>query len=409
MRVARRLPAKLASIVSAVTVSSTVMAAPTPAIAPKGARDASWVEFSGANAGATVGFTFTVGKRDLAVTSLGVFQGTGLTGSHEVGIWDDAGTLLGSVTVKAGAESTLDGEYRYESLTVTLAKNQTYTVGAFFPGMSTERILVVASDSTVPHLTFGGSRQTSLILGGGSFARPTIDAKVAQGVFGPGFRYEGHAAGGAISGLTNDGLVLRIDDATDLPIAASGPYRFEGLPDGTYDVTVKSQPAGQHCSFAATGTVVVAGGDVTNLDMTCGLVPTDAGSDSGVDAGPEDAGAGDEDSGVTDAGAPDSTTPEPVVPAADSGATAPPGSSGGLNPGVITVGAADSGSGCSVVPAESLRPASLFGGGLVAAACILRSLRRRRSAVALPATQRGGGGPRRDALSTRERRGRGRS
>lgn len=79
-----------------------------------------------------------------------------------------------------------------------------------------------------------------------------------------------HSIGGTASGLTGGGLVLQLNGAGDLPVAANGPYQFvpQLVDGGNYVVTVRNQPQGQLCTLAnATGTV--AGADVDDVNVTC--------------------------------------------------------------------------------------------------------------------------------------------
>src|SRR6266850_1927080 len=68
--------------------------------------------------GYTSGTEFTVGSQPLSVAQLGAYDAgaNGLVESHDVGLWDSANTLLGSVTVPSGTGATLAGTYRYTAL-----------------------------------------------------------------------------------------------------------------------------------------------------------------------------------------------------------------------------------------------------------------------------------------------------
>ena len=70
------------------------------------------------------------------LTSLGFFDQNqdGLENSHMVGIYDQAHTLLGSVTVKAGTASTLHDGARWERLNspIALSANTMYMLAATF-------------------------------------------------------------------------------------------------------------------------------------------------------------------------------------------------------------------------------------------------------------------------------------
>lgn len=79
------------------------------------------------------GFEFTTTTR-FNVTELGYYdyQQDGLATSHAVGIYNDGGTLLASLTVDAGTANTLLGKFRYKPLgnPLTLSANSTYTIAA---------------------------------------------------------------------------------------------------------------------------------------------------------------------------------------------------------------------------------------------------------------------------------------
>lgn len=82
----------------------------------------------------TVGGRWGIGANPLTVTALGYEdQGRdGLNLDHQVGIWDSTGAMVASVTVPAGTGGTLDGAWRYVSLTppVVLAAGASYWMGA---------------------------------------------------------------------------------------------------------------------------------------------------------------------------------------------------------------------------------------------------------------------------------------
>lgn len=87
----------------------------------------------------TVGIVFEVAT-DIIVTDLG-FQDAdsdGLAVSHQVGLWENDGaaqSLLASTTIQAGTASTLDADYRYESVApITLTAGTRYFLGASVDG-----------------------------------------------------------------------------------------------------------------------------------------------------------------------------------------------------------------------------------------------------------------------------------
>jgi len=81
----------------------------------------------------TVGIQFTVGATDRRVTALGFEDsgGDGLTTAHDVGLWDNSGTLLDSVNVPAGTVAPLIDAWRYVDLAspITLTAGETYRIG----------------------------------------------------------------------------------------------------------------------------------------------------------------------------------------------------------------------------------------------------------------------------------------
>src|SRR5260370_36364599 len=85
--------------------------------------------------------------------------------------------------------------------------------------------------------------------------------------------------GGAVSGLSGT-VVLQDNGGDDLSVSASGTFTFAtGLTAGSaYNVTVKTNPAGQTCSVA-NGTGTVGSSNVTNIAVTCTTSAAGSGSD----------------------------------------------------------------------------------------------------------------------------------
>jgi hypothetical protein len=84
------------------------------------------------------------------------------------------------------------------------------------------------------------------------------------------FRATAYRVGGAVSGLTGGGLVLRDGGGGEVPLSADGPFWLPtavaaGSP---YDVGVALQPPGQTC-VVANGAGVVGASDVTDVIVTC--------------------------------------------------------------------------------------------------------------------------------------------
>src|ERR1700726_1369647 len=88
---------------------------------------------------------------------------------------------------------------------------------------------------------------------------------------------------GNIIGLTGSGLVLENNGTDDITVKGTGnmPFTFK-TPVSTYKVTVKTQPTNpvQNCSVANGAGTATA--NVTNVQITCGLVYTVGGSLSGL-------------------------------------------------------------------------------------------------------------------------------
>ena len=81
-----------------------------------------------------------------------------------------------------------------------------------------------------------------------------------------------YTVGGTVSGLSGSGLVLLLNGAGNLPVAANGDFTFaNGLASGaTYAVTVGTQPSSpaQACTVSG-GNGQVASLNVTNVVVTC--------------------------------------------------------------------------------------------------------------------------------------------
>jgi hypothetical protein len=80
----------------------------------------------------TLGNVFTP-TTNIAITSLGFFdyRDDGLGEIHQVGIFDNSGTLLASAFIPSGKEGNLVDHFRYADITpITLTAGQTYTVAA---------------------------------------------------------------------------------------------------------------------------------------------------------------------------------------------------------------------------------------------------------------------------------------
>lgn len=135
----------------------------------------------------TLGWQFTT-SQSITITGLGAFDDSqdGLAESHDVGVWDSVGTLLGSTSVAAGTVDPLVNQFRYSSVSFTLAPG-TYNIGALwldggdnntFPGD-------VPTYSTGAGITF----VQNAYVGGGTLANPVNSVDTQAAYFGPNFLY----------------------------------------------------------------------------------------------------------------------------------------------------------------------------------------------------------------------------
>lgn len=172
------------------------------------------------NQGFTVGYEFAV-SQTITVDRLGFYDegNDGLVTAHDVGIFDLCGTLRASGTVLAGTGSTLNGNYRYVSITPVVLAAGTYRIGAVvFNGGSNDRFLynvtTVATDSTV---TFVRGKINN---GVASLQFPTLDATATglseKGCFGPNFTFApgGTPPGEPESNLRGNGISIADGDTT---------------------------------------------------------------------------------------------------------------------------------------------------------------------------------------------------
>lgn len=132
----------------------------------------------------TLGWAFTV-TAPIKVTDLGYYDRgqDGLVGSHAVGLWTSAGTLLASATVNNG--SPLDGDFRYTDIADIILAPGTYVVGGV--NDSADGYVAVNSFTTVAGVTYNQARFSP----GGALTMPTnVDNTGVAGIFGGSFRVD---------------------------------------------------------------------------------------------------------------------------------------------------------------------------------------------------------------------------
>ncbi|MGZ6034932.1 MAG: beta strand repeat-containing protein, partial [Myxococcaceae bacterium] len=103
--------------------------------------------------------------------------------------------------------------------------------------------------------------------GSGTVASANVTSVSVSCITNPPPRY---TVGGAVSGLTGTGLVLRNNGGDDLAITANGAFTFSTpLTSGSaYSVTVFRQPSGQSCTVSG-GSGTVVGANVTGVSVSC--------------------------------------------------------------------------------------------------------------------------------------------
>ncbi len=85
-----------------------------------------------------------------------------------------------------------------------------------------------------------------------------------------------HSIGGAVSGLTGEGLVLQNNGGDDLSITSNGRFTFSTRLErgSSYTITIATQPTGQTCSVS-NGSGTLEDHDVTDVLINCPfLTPT---------------------------------------------------------------------------------------------------------------------------------------
>jgi Putative esterase len=102
-----------------------------------------------------------------------------------------------------------------------------------------------------------------------AYGNPTADNWSGGNASGATF-----TVGGTVSGLSGT-VVLQDNGGDDLSVGANGSFTFAtALAAGAaYNVTVKTNPAGQACTVAS-GSGTIGSADVTGVGITCGTGPT---------------------------------------------------------------------------------------------------------------------------------------
>jgi hypothetical protein len=137
-----------------------------------------------------IGWQFSV-SAPITIDGLGLFDvnPSGFGETHQVGLWDNSGTLLASATVTSG--STLvnsvsnSGDWLFENIAPVLLAPGTYVTGAFF-ATSADSVMASATITTIPQISFLASRASME----GAFAEPGVYGLVEPGVFAANVRVQ---------------------------------------------------------------------------------------------------------------------------------------------------------------------------------------------------------------------------
>jgi len=127
----------------------------------------------------------------ITIDGLGLFDvdPAGLTETHQVGIWDNSGTLLASTTVTSGSTFVTSvsgaGDWLFNSITPLVLAPGTYVVSGFY-ATSADSVMANATIVTDPRISFLASRASTE----GAFAEAGVYGLVEPGVFGANLRVQ---------------------------------------------------------------------------------------------------------------------------------------------------------------------------------------------------------------------------
>lgn len=130
--------------------------------------------FSSTGGPLTVGFRFQTAQ-SIFISSLGMVDdgSDGLSSSHDVGIWDDVGNLLASVTVASGTSETLINGFRFAGIPTLQLAAGTYRVGAIFT-FGGDTMIDGVSRTAAPGITLLDAGLILMGFGGTNLTFPTF-------------------------------------------------------------------------------------------------------------------------------------------------------------------------------------------------------------------------------------------
>ena len=136
-----------------------------------------------------VGWQFNV-TSSVLVTALGIMDAgsDGLTDQHQVGLWDNGGSLLAQTTITNAstvvASAYGSGCWLFNDIAGQTLAPSTYVIEAFYPTTADQVIGSATGFTTIPQITFAASRASMT----NSFEQPGVYGLVEPGVFGPNFQ-----------------------------------------------------------------------------------------------------------------------------------------------------------------------------------------------------------------------------
>jgi len=232
------------------------------------------------------------GGDDLAVTSSGPFTFASSLTSGSAYAVSVLSQPSGQTCAVSGGSGTV-GSANVTSVTVSCVDNPPprFTIGGTVSGLSAAGLVLQNNGADGLAVTRSGAFTFATPLTSGSgysvtiFSQPTgqtCTVSSGSGTVGTANvtsvtvscitnRY---TVGGAVSGLTGSGLVLRNNGGDDLSISANGAFTFATAltPGSGYSVTVASPPSGQSCTVSA-GSGTVGNANVTSVAVSCSNNP----------------------------------------------------------------------------------------------------------------------------------------
>jgi len=170
----------LAAVAFTAMASTTSANAQTPAFSVTGPSGAL------ANPPFTLGYAFSASQA-FSLRGLGVFDADldGLAESHEVGLWNSAGTLLASSTVASGTSGTLIADFRYATFAGLTLDAGTYRIGALYTSGADQ--LLFPDNGGVTTSATGFNYLSAQFGGGSALTDPTavVGGPTSNAYFGP--------------------------------------------------------------------------------------------------------------------------------------------------------------------------------------------------------------------------------